>query len=36
MARILLIDDTPSVLATLEYCLKSIGYEVIPAFPDSG
>jgi len=28
MASILLIDDTPSVLAALEYCLKSVGYDV--------
>jgi CheY-like chemotaxis protein len=31
MASILLIDDTPSVLAALDYCLKSVGYEVLLA-----
>lgn len=31
MASILLIDDTASVLAALEYCLKSVGYEVLVA-----
>jgi DNA-binding response OmpR family regulator len=28
MASILLIDDTASVLAALDYCLKCVGYEV--------
>lgn len=31
MASILLIDDTASVLTALEYCLKSVGYEVLVA-----
>jgi two-component system cell cycle response regulator len=31
MASILLIDDTASVLAALDYCLKSVGYEVVLA-----
>ncbi len=31
MASILLIDDTPSVLAALDYLLKSVGYEVLLA-----
>ena len=31
MPSILLIDDTASVLAALEYCLKSVGYEVMAA-----
>jgi two-component system alkaline phosphatase synthesis response regulator PhoP len=31
MPSILLIDDTASVLAALEYCLKSVGYEVLVA-----
>jgi len=28
MASILLIDDTASVLAALDYCLKTMGYEI--------
>jgi DNA-binding response OmpR family regulator len=31
MASILLIDDTASVLAALDYCLKSVGYEIFTA-----